>query len=412
MHCCDHSHQDLTTLEDALERLLPDAIPLQDSERLPLNATLGRILAEPLVSTLDVPPWDNSAMDGYAVRAADLVGPAPRLPISQRLTAGKIGEPLTPGTAARIFTGAPLPPGADTVVIQEVCETDGDLVIIRTPPQSGAHVRQAGEDIRRGSEVIAKGTRLQPQHLGLAASIGAAELLTWRRLRVAILCTGDELMPPGQPLRPGCIYNSNQFLLTGLLERLGCEIQVLGPVADTLKATCEALDAGAAWGDLVLGSGGVSVGEEDHVKPALERLGELKLWKIAIRPGKPLAFGRLRDVPFLGLPGNPVSLFVTFCLIVRPFILRQQGITGPLTPHGYSLIADFDWPQPDWRREFVRARRVRGDDDVERAVLHPSRSSAVLSSVTWADGLVEIDHGQVLRRGDTVRFLPMEELIG
>jgi len=407
---CTPKTSDLRSYEDALAVLLGHARPVAERERVALHDALGRVLAAPVASPIDVPGWDNSAMDGYAVRSADLAGDLPRLRIAQRIPAGVAGAALEPGTAARIFTGAPLPPGADTVVIQEVCERDGDTVLIREAPKAGANVRRAGEDIRAGAEVLAAGTRLGAVHLGLAASVGLPELEVCRRVRVALFCSGDELVMPGQPLAFGQIYNSNQFTAAGLLRALGCEVVQLGIVEDTLDATCDALSRGATAADLVLATGGVSVGEEDHVKPAVERLGSLDLWKIAIRPGKPLAFGRIGGTPFIGTPGNPVSLFVTFLLFARPFILRLQG-RGDVAPVVLPATADFDWPRPDKRREYVRARLEPVAEGSARVQVYPSRSSGVLSSVAWANGLAVVPEGRVLRRGDPVDFMPFSELI-
>jgi len=412
--CCEtRQHRPLLTMDAALELLLAGVVPATDFERCPTMAGLGRVLAEPVTSTIDVPGWDNSAMDGYAVRVADLALAGGRLRIAQRIPAGVAGGPLEPGTAARIFTGAPIPEGADAVVIQEVCETSGDHV--RIPPrnvQPGANIRRGGEDIATGSAVIAAGTRLQAQHLGLAASVSIAELAVYRRLRVAVFSSGDELVMPGEPLGPGQIYNSNRFTLFGLLQELGCEIIDLGIVQDTLNATIDALAGAAERADLVLASGGVSVGEEDHVRPAVEHLGSLDLWKIAIRPGKPLAFGHIgpTKTPFIGCPGNPVSLFVTFCLFARPFILRMQGIKGSVQPLSLTAKVGFDWPRPDKRREFQRARLDRDENGAPWVNVFPSRSSGVLSSVAWANGLAVIPEGRSLSRGDPVQFIPFSEL--
>ena len=411
MSCCGAPRVgDLRSYEDALALLLAHATPVARNERLALADALGRVLAEPVVSRIDVPGWDNSAMDGYAVRGADLVGESPRLRVAQRIAAGSAGEALQPGTAARIFTGAPLPPGADTVVIQEVCERDGDEVVIRQAPKAGANVRHAGEDIEAGRPVIAAGTRLGPAHLGLAASVGVGELEVRCRPRVALFCSGDELVLPGRPLGPGQIYNSNAFTAAALLRVLGCEVVDLGIVEDSLEATCAVLARGAETADLVLATGGVSVGEEDHVKPAVERLGSLDLWKIAIRPGKPLAFGRIGGTPFIGAPGNPVSMFVTFVLFARPFILRMQG-REDVAPAVIPAVTDFDWPKPDKRREFVRARLGPAADGSLRVQAYPSRSSAVLSSVAWANGLAVMPEGRALVRGDRIDFLPFSELL-
>lgn len=400
----------LLSYEDALERMIAAAPLPAGIERVGLRAAFGRVLAEPVISPIDVPGWDYSAMDGYALRAADCPAPGTRLPVSQRVPAGSAPAPLAAGTAARIFTGAPIPSGADTVVIQEVCNALEDAVEIDAEIKAGANIRRCGEDIRAGGEVIAAGTRLQPQHVGLAASVGAAELAVRPRLRVALFASGDELVMPGEPLGPGQIYNSNLFTATALLQALGCEVVELGIVEDSLEATREALARGAAGADLVLASGGVSVGEEDHVKPAVESLGRLDLWKVAIRPGKPLAFGEVAGTPFIGSPGNPVSLFVTFLLFVRPFVLRMQG-RDDWRPSALRVPAAFDWPKPDRRREFHRARLERDAAGDARLLVHPSRSSGVLSSVTWANGLAVIAENQVIRPGDPVEFIPFQELL-
>ncbi len=412
--CCDTpTGPALLPMEQALELLLSHARPIAGVERVPTMGGLGRVLAEPVHSAIDVPGWDNSAMDGYAVRCSDLDASGVLLRVAQRIPAGSSGVPLEPGTAARIFTGAPIPAGADAVVVQEVCEPRGESVHVPAEVKPGANIRRAGEDIAAGSEIIPAGTRLSPQHLGLAASVGAPELGVYRRLKVAVFSSGDELVMPGDPLGPGQIYNSNRFTLCGLLAAMGCEIVDLGIVEDTLDATIAALSDAARRADLILASGGVSVGEEDHVKPAVERLGSLDLWKIAIRPGKPLAFGHIGDArtPFIGSPGNPVSLFVTFVLFARPYIRRMQGIAEASEQRAISVRSGFDWPRPDKRREFQRARLTRGADGEPEASVYPSRSSGVLSSVAWADGLVVIPEGQVLERGDKVQFIPFSELL-
>ncbi|HEB96443.1 MAG TPA: molybdopterin molybdenumtransferase MoeA [Sedimenticola thiotaurini] len=410
--CSTHSGPvPLKPLEEALELLLGHARPVAGTERVAVSAALGRVLSEPVVSRITMPPWDNSAMDGYAVNTADLGQPGVRLPVSQRIPAGVAGEPLQPGTAARIFTGAPVPENADAVVIQEVCRADGDGVVIEQVPEPGANIRRAGEDIRSGDEVLAAGTRIGPQHMGLLASVGLAEVPVHRRVRVALFSSGDELVMPGEPLGPGQIYNSNEFTLEGLLRNIGCEVVKLGIVEDTFDATCDALSRAAAQADLVMTSGGVSVGEEDHLKPAVEKLGSLDLWKIAIRPGKPLAFGHIDGVPYIGTPGNPVSLFVTYCLFARPFIMKQQGITGDLAPVALEAPIDFDWPRPDKRREFARARLQRDASGEPVISVYRSRSSGVLSSLAWANGLAILPESTPLKRGDRVRFLPFSELL-
>ncbi len=407
--CTPHLN-DLLSYEQAVEQIVAAAQPLTEHRSVPLREALGCVLAEPVISSIDVPGWDYSAMDGYALRAADSAHSGAELPVSQRLPAGVSPEPLEPGTAARIFTGAPIPAGADTVVMQEVCEALDDRVRINTEVQPDSNIRRRGEDIERDSVVIPAGTKLQPQHIGLAATVGCARLSVVRRPKVALLASGDELVTPGEPLEPGKIYNSNLFSATAMLQALGCEVIDMGIVEDTLQATKAALSRAAAQADLVLASGGVSVGEEDHVKPAVEALGSLDLWKIAIRPGKPVAFGTIGGTPFIGSPGNPVSLFVTFILFVRPFLLRMQGRDDwRLQP--MTAKADFDWPKPDKRREFHRARLFYDEAGIPWLKMHPSRSSGVLSSMTWANGLIVIPENTPLKRGDDVRFLPFSEIL-
>lgn len=400
----------MLSFEQSLAELLAAAPVLTEIESVPTQAACGRVLAAAQVSTISVPPLDNSSMDGYAVRASDVPVAGTRLDVAQRIPAGSVGHTLAAGTAARIFTGAPVPAGADAIVMQELSTHDGDSVIINHVPSKGDWIRRRGQDINKGDQILAAGVKLLPQQLGLAASVGLARLPVFRRLKVALFSTGDELVMPGEvaasELPPGAIYNSNRFLLIGLLQQLGCEVGDLGIIPDTLAATRAALRQAAEGSDLILTSGGVSVGEEDHVKPAVEAEGALDLWKIAIKPGKPLAFGSVGGASFIGLPGNPVSSFVTFLMLVRPFILRAQGAAAmPVRP--LALRADFDWPRPDPRREFLRAKR----NDAGGLDLFPNQSSGVLTSAAWADGLIDHPPGQMIRRGDTVSFLPFSELL-
>lgn len=405
---CSDSSAKLMPLSEALSHLLGSAVALVDEETVMLDEALGRVLSQPVASTINVPAWDNSAMDGYAVRHRDING-LDTLPVVQRIPAGTNGQPLVAGTAARIFTGAPIPEGADTVVMQEMVTREGESIRINGDVVQGSNIRSAGEDIHSGDKVIEIGTRLHPQHVGLAASTGIDKLVVKRKLKVAIFTTGDELTMPGHALEEGKIYNSNRYLFRGLLEKMGCEVVDLGNVADQYNATCEALTIAAAKADLILSSGGVSVGEEDYVKKALEDLGRLDLWKIAVRPGKPLAFGNVNDIPFIGVPGNPVSLFVTFSIFVRPFILRSMGVSD-VTPVEYKVVAGFDWQRPDKRAEYMRAKLVTNDEGLTVVNVYPSRSSGVLSSVTWADGMVVINPEQKLKKGDKVRYIPFSSL--
>ena len=401
----------LLSLDEALARLLAVVQPLGATEMVSTFDALGRVLAADVASLLDVPPADNTSMDGYALRAADVPAAGTVLPVSQRIPAGVVGAPLAPGTAARIFTGAQVPAGADAVVMQEVCEVVDGGVRIDTVPKPGQWVRRRGEDVQHGSVVLGRGARLTPQALGLAASVGAATLTVARRPRVGLMSTGDELVMPGEPLRPGAIYNSNRYTLRALVTAAGCECEDFGIVPDSLAATREALRRAAAGCDLVVSCGGVSVGEEDYLRPAVQAEGRLDLWKVALKPGKPLAFGELRRANgshawLIGLPGNPVSSFVAFVLAVRPVLQRLQGGAGKAAV-AIAARADFDWPRPDRRREFLRVRR-NADGGLE---LFANQSSGVLTSTVWGDGLVDNPAGQAIRRGDAVRYLPFAELV-
>ncbi|MEC5214933.1 molybdopterin molybdotransferase [Polaromonas sp. CG_9.5] len=397
-------------LDQALVELMAFAVPLGPAESVSTFEADGRVLAQDLLSALDVPAHDNSSMDGYAVRCADWVDAGTILQVSQRIPAGSSGHLLAPASAARIFTGAPIPPGADAVVMQEDCETVEGGVRIRLQPQPGQWIRRRGEDVSAGAVVLHSGARLNPASLGLAASIGFDQVQVAPRARVALFSTGDELVMPGDvaPLEmtPGAIYNSNRFFLKALLERLGCTVTDLGIVPDRLDATIEALKGASQQHDLILTSGGVSVGEEDHIKPAVQALGELNLWQIAIKPGKPFAYGKINTAHFIGLPGNPVSSFVTFLLLVRPFILKLQGATE-LAPQSIAMPANFDWLKADKRREFLRVKlNPAGGLD-----LFDNQSSGVLTSAVWGDGLLDNPAGQTIAHGDKVQFIAFSALL-
>lgn len=395
----------LLDFDEAAARLLAAARAVTTVERIDTLEAGGRILAESIQSPLNVPPHDNAAMDGYAVRAADVPVAGTLLPVSQRIPAGSVGLPLAPGTAARIFTGAPIPSGCDAVVMQEHTVSLEDAVQIDEAPRPGQHIRRAGEDIAAGSLLLNAGSRLGAAHLGLLASVGLATLPVWRRLRVAVFFTGDELTPPGQPLAPGAIYNSNRYVLLPLLKQLNCVVTDLGTVRDTLADTRAALREAAQGHDLIITCGGVSIGEEDHVKAALQAEGRLDLWEIAIKPGKPLAFGQVGEAGFIGLPGNPVSAFVTLLTLVRPYLLARQGCRRTEW-HGRLMEAAFDWPKPGARREFLRARL----DPAGRVEIYPNQGAGVLSSCAWADGLVDLPARHAVHFGDWVRYLPFSSL--
>ncbi len=405
----------LKALDEALAELLAAAKPLGEAERVTTFGANGRVLAGDIVSALQVPPQDNSSMDGYALRAEDVSHIGIELPLTQRIAAGASGQALQAGSVARIFTGAPIPEGANAVVMQEDCVLTGGssaqgTVRVNVLPKIGQWIRRAGEDVTQGTVVLSKGKRLTPAALGLAASVGMAELDVARAPRVALFSTGDELVMPGEvapaDMKPGAIYNSNRFFLRALLQGLGCVVTDFGIVPDRRDATVAALQNASAQHDLILTSGGVSVGEEDHIKPAVQALGELNLWQIAMKPGKPFAYGRVGAAHFIGLPGNPVSSFVTFLLLVRPFVLKLQGVAD-LAMKPTPVAAHFDWPKADKRREFLRVRRnAAGGLD-----LFPNQSSGVLTSAVWGDGLVDTPPGKTIARGDVVQFLAFSDLL-
>lgn len=407
----------MLTAQQALDHLLSNAKAVGESETVAMQAALGRVLAENVNSLVDVPPLDNTSMDGYAVRTADTQVSGSTLKIAQRIPAGSMGTQLEPGTAARIFTGAPVPPGADAVVMQEDCaipEGSTDQVQVNIAPTLGQWIRRRGEDLTAGKTALTAGTFLRPQELGVAASAGLTHLNVKRKVRVAAFFTGDELSLPGEPLKPGGIYNSNRDTLLACIKSLGCDATDFGIVPDSLEATRETLRKASKDHDLIITSGGVSVGEEDHIKPAVTAEGRLDLWQIAIKPGKPLAFGAVRkssenqdgETWFIGLPGNPVSSFVTFLLFVRPFILRLQGRDTGM-PQSYPMRADFDWLKGDRRNEFLRVK-INSQGGLD---LFPNQSSGVLTSASWGDGLVDCPPGQVFQSGDIVKYIPFSALL-
>ncbi|MDP9962801.1 molybdopterin molybdotransferase [Variovorax paradoxus] len=417
------SRPPLMALDEALASLLAKALPKLPAESIATFDADGRVLAQDIVSALTVPPRDNSSMDGYAVRVADCAAPGAVLQVAQRIPAGTVGTPLAAGTAARIFTGAQIPEGADAIVMQEDTQPvpqEGTLGAVRIGivPAAGQWIRRAGEDVAAGDVVLRQGERLTPAALGLAASVGFDRLQVARRPRVALLSTGDELVMPGEvapeAMKPGAIYNSNRFFMRALLHRLGCEVTDLGIVPDRREATIEALRGAAEASDLIITTGGVSVGEEDHIKAAVQALGELQLWSLSMKPGKPFAYGSIARAGgeaqgrchVTGLPGNPVSSFLTFLLLVRPFLLTLQGASR-VAPEPVQMRADFDWPRADRRREFLRARRnAAGGLD-----LFANQSSGVLTSMVWGDGVIDNPPGQTIQAGDMVNFIPLASLL-
>jgi molybdopterin molybdotransferase len=397
-------------VDEAIARLLNQAPPPPPSQKIPLEQALGRVLATDIHSPVNLPAWDNSAMDGYALRAADLPLAGGYLSVVGRIAAGAgDSSPLLPQTAVRIFTGAPLPSGADTVVPQERCRVEGEHVWF--PPVSvGEHVRKEGEEVRRGHLLLKAGKRLRAQELGLLAGAGVARVEVYRPLQVCLLSSGDELREPGDPLAPGQIYNSNRYCLAALLRGWGVEVHDYGVMADELAASRDALSLASSECDLLLTSGGVSVGEEDHLKQAIEELGSVDFWRLAIQPGKPLAFGEVAGKPWIGMPGNPSAALITALVVVRPFLLRAQGVTE-VRPVPLAVPAGFDWLQRNKRRQYLRARLSPGADGQLSVQLHPQQSSAMLTAACWADGLAVVECEQQVLKHDNVMFLSFADLM-
>jgi len=419
MSCCDQSG--LMPYDQAIDELLAAAQPISDTEMVPVAKALGRALAEDIISTIDVPPADNSAMDGYALRFADIAkaglttGGRAVLPVSQRIPAGATPEILKPGTAARIFTGSEIPAGADTVIMQEQCQAlfgneSEQAVEFGVTPHKGDHIRKKGLDITAGSLILKRGHKLLPQDLGLLASIGMAEVKVYRRLKLAILSTGDEIVEPGEACPTGHIYNSNRYTLAGLIDAMGMECVDMGIIPDDPQATESALRCAAELADCVITTGGVSVGEEDHVKACVEKLGDLQLWRLAIKPGKPLAFGNVLGKPFFGLPGNPAAVFVTFAMVARPYLLRYQGCEDGLLPMALTVQANFNRNFPVKRQEYLRARLDISEQGVMSASLHDNQCSGALSAASWSNGFAVQGVDQLIANGDKVKFIPYSEL--
>jgi len=410
MSACGCDTSGLKPVDEAIAELLARVPALPPVEHVALSDALGRVLAESLDAPFPVPAWDNSAMDGYALRAADLPAAGGWLPLAGRIAAGDAADQLLPaGHAVRIFTGAPLPPGADTVVAQEDCQIEADRVHFPGVTQ-GAHVRRQGEELQAGAPVLQAGKRLRPQEIGLLASFGVARVAVYRRLRIGLLSSGNELREPGEPLAPGQIYNSNRYYLLSVLRSLGMEVHDYEILVDELAASRDALALAASEWDMLITSGGVSVGEEDHLKQAIRELGELHMWRLAIQPGKPLAFGEVNGKPWIGLPGNPAAALITSLVVARPFLLSAQGCTEVL-PKPLRLTAGFAWRKPNNRRQYLRARLEQVDGEM-RVCLHPRQGSAMLTSASWAEGLAIVERNRTLEEGETVEYLPFSELLG
>jgi len=405
-------NQSLMSVDEALEFLLDASVTTEKKESVSLDNSLGRILAFDIHSTINVPGFDNSAMDGYAIALSNnqLLQNNLSFNIVDRIPAGSTGNELNKGCAARIFTGAPIPKGANTVIMQEECEVseDGTQITIARAIKLNENIRPTGNDIVEDDVILSSGKQIQPQDISLASSVGVGELIVYKKIKVGVFFTGDELVEPGTPLSSGKIYNSNRYALVALLGQVGCEVINLGNIEDKFSATCDALEALESQCDLIMTTGGVSVGEEDHVKPAVESLGELNLWKIRMKPGKPLAYGKVKQTPFIGLPGNPVSSFVTFCIFSLPFIKKMQG-NNNYQSKIIKVKANFECKRAKPRREYARAR-IDHSENTPVANLYPKQGSDVMSSIVWADGLVEIPENRTFEAGELLNYYPLSEL--
>ena len=402
----------LMSADDALSFLIDSATVTAMTEAVSLDDSLDRILASDIHSTINVPGFDNSAMDGYTIALNDNQVAQENLSfdVVDRIAAGSTGNDLKIGNAARIFTGAPIPNGANTVVMQEECtlSEDKSQITVKRAINLNENIRPTGNDILKDNVILSSGRQIKPQDISLAASVGVGELVVFKKIKVGVFFTGDELVEPGNPLTPGKIYNSNRYALVALLKQVGCDVINLGNIEDKLDATCEALEALESQCDLIMTTGGVSVGEEDHVKPAVEKLGELNLWKIRMKPGKPLAYGKVKQTPFIGLPGNPVSSFVTFCIFSLPFIKKMQGNSN-YESKILKVKTNFDCKRAKPRREYARVR-IDHSTETPLANLFPKQGSDVMSSVVWADGIIEIPENTTFETGTILNYYSMSEL--
>jgi len=402
----------LMSADDALSFLIDSASVTAKTEAVSLDDSLGRILASDIHSTINVPGFDNSAMDGYtiALNNSQVAQENLSFKVVDRIAAGSTGKDLNSGSAARIFTGAPIPKGANTVVMQEECKLSEDKsqITVARAINLNENIRPTGNDILKGNVILSSGNQIKPQDISLAASVGVGELVVFKKIKVGVFFTGDELVEPGNPLSPGKIYNSNRYALVALLKQVGCDVVNLGNIEDKLDTTCDALEALESQCDLIMTTGGVSVGEEDHVKPAVEKLGELNLWKIRMKPGKPLAYGKVKQTPFIGLPGNPVSSFVTFCIFSLPFIKKMQGNSN-YESKILKVKTNFDCKRAKPRREYARVR-IDYSTETPLANLFPKQGSDVMSSVVWADGIIEIPENTTFEAGTILNYYSMDEL--